>query len=149
MPQLENPTPINMQVASNKHVFWGKWWNNLIFQKKHYITLQIIAQSLLFMSYNKIHIIFMSFHLITFECYHDNISYYKILASKSLRLCRYPPYPRQQHGCPLVRIHLLSNFVVHSVSFSENYRNHQNHDFNFLFGPRIKEIRETRIYPVQ
>jgi hypothetical protein len=101
-----------------------------------------------FMSYNKIHIIFMSFHLITFECYHDNISYYKIFASKSLRLCRYPPYPRQQHGCPLVRIHLLSNFVVHSVSFSENYRNHQNHDFNFLLGPRIEEIRETRIYPV-
>ena len=138
-------------MASKKLDFFG----NMVEKKKHVFSKNPTFTLLIdycieppFMSYNKIHIIFMSFHLITFECYHDNISYYKILASKSLRLCRYPPYPRQQHGCPLVRIHLLSNFVVHSVSFSENYRNHQNQDFNFLFGPRIKEIRETRIYPV-
>ena len=131
--------------------FLETWWKKKkhVFSKNPTFTLLIdYCIEPPFMSYNKIHIIFMSFHLITFECYHDNISYYKIFASKSLRLCRYPPYPRQQHGCPLVRIHLLSNFVVHSVSFSENYRNHQNHDFNFLLGPRIEEIRETRIYPV-
>ena len=63
-------------------------------------------------------------------------------ASKSLRLCRYLPYSRQQHGCPLVRIHLLSNFVGVAFPSQKIIENMT------VLGQKVEEIRETRICPV-
>ena len=102
------------------------------------------------MSYNKINIIFMSY-----SCHFRMLSWYIMITYHIIRYRRpnhwdcvvtylIPGNNMVAQCCPLVRIHLLSNFVVHSVSFSENYRNH-----DFLGGQKMEEIRETRIYPVE
>ena len=95
------------------------YWKNMVFPKNLHLPSRLLHRaSFHVIQQNSYHI-----HVIplTFECYHDDISYYKTFASKSLRLCGY------QHGCPLGRIRsdlFTIEFLLCVASPSQkNYRN--------------------------
>ena len=136
-----------MQVARKKRVFLETWWKNLVFPRKnlHLLSRLLHTASFHVIQQNPYHIHVISLLVNVFMIAYIYI--YIILqdirsASKSLRLCRYLPYSRQQHGCPLVRIHLLSNFVGVAFPSQKIIEN-----MTFL-GQKVEEIRETRICPV-